>query len=181
MCHLWTAAWQGWLCISDILCSRCTHSWSVAGFPNLCRNVKLWVVKLNKFVDHTVSFDFVDVELMTPGPFICEKLPEYQPFRYLFWRDVWHLAPLRGKSQPYIDELQILSCLCMPSHVIACLTACTSQHQREHQTFDLLFFCEENPLVTGGFPSQRANGAEKVSISWRISWTRDHEVSQKTR
>ena len=118
---------------------------------------------------------------MTPGPFICEKLPEYQPFRDLFWRDVWHLAPLRGKSQPYIDELQILSCLCMPSHVIACLTACTSQHQKEYQTFALLVFCEENPLVTGGFPSQRANGAEKVSISWRISWTRDHEVSQKTR
>ena len=58
MCHLWTAAWQGWLCISDILCSRCTHSWSVAGFPNLCRNVKLWVVKLNKICRSHSLFRF---------------------------------------------------------------------------------------------------------------------------
>ena len=27
--------------------------------------------------------------------------------------------------------------------------------------------CERNPLVTGGFPSQRASNAEKVSIWWR--------------
>ena len=27
--------------------------------------------------------------------------------------------------------------------------------------------CEGNPLVTGGFPSQRASGAENVSIWWR--------------
>ena len=27
-------------------------------------------------------------------------------------------------------------------------------------------FCEENPSVTGGFPSQRAGNAESVSIAW---------------
>ena len=30
----------------------------------------------------------------------------------------------------------------------------------------LLALCEGNPLVTGGFPSQRANYVENVSISW---------------
>ena len=29
-------------------------------------------------------------------------------------------------------------------------------------------FCERDPSVTGGFPSQRANNAENVSIWWRL-------------
>ena len=46
-CHLRTAAWHGWVCLSDLPCSRCPLSWSAAGSPNLYRNVKLWVAKLN--------------------------------------------------------------------------------------------------------------------------------------
>ena len=29
-------------------------------------------------------------------------------------------------------------------------------------------FCEENPTVTSGFPSQWASNVENVSISWRL-------------
>ena len=37
-------------------------------------------------------------------------------------------------------------------HLIACLTASVSQHQRVHQISALLVFCQGNPLVTGEFP-----------------------------
>ena len=43
------------------------------------------------------------------------------PFRNHLRRGVGHLAPLRGESQnePYTDELQILSSLCMQMHDFA--------------------------------------------------------------
>ena len=37
------------------------------------------------------------------------------------------------------------------------------------------WLCEGNPLVTGGFPSQRACNAENISISWR------HQVANRVR
>ena len=51
-CHPRSAARQGWVCLSDIHCSRCPRSWSAAGSPNLCTNL--------------TSFVFIDVELTTP-------------------------------------------------------------------------------------------------------------------
>ena len=49
------------MCLSDIICSRCPRSWSVAGSPNLCRNVKFRVHQLHN------NCSFIDVELTTPG------------------------------------------------------------------------------------------------------------------
>ena len=39
--------------------------------------------------------------------------------------------------------------------------------ERKYQSSVPLAFCERNPPVTGGFPSQRAINAENVSMSWR--------------
>ena len=40
-------------------------------------------------------------------------------------------------------------------------------HQRKYQSSVLPDLFEENPPITGGFPSQRASNAENVSIWWR--------------
>ena len=55
---------------------------------------------------------------------------------------------------------------------------CSGWHQRKHQNSMLLAHCEGNPLMTGGFPSQRASNMESVSMAWRHhaksigSWTK---------
>ena len=61
-----------------------------------------------------------------------------------------------------------------------CPTDCSGADRRKHQSAASLGFCEGNPPVTGGFPSQRASNAENVSIwwchhankcvLWRLSW-----------
>ena len=66
-CHPRSAARQGWVCPSDIPCSRCPRSWSAADSPNLCTNLKTPGASTRQyFVVHTVSFVFIDVELTTP-------------------------------------------------------------------------------------------------------------------
>ena len=42
-----SAARQGWVCLPDIHCSRCPRSWSAAGSPNLCTNLKLRLHQLD--------------------------------------------------------------------------------------------------------------------------------------
>ena len=39
--------------------------------------------------------------------------------------------------------------------------------QKKHKSSTLLTLCERNPLVTSGFPSQRASYSEFFSMSWR--------------
>ena len=51
------------------------------------------------------------------------------------------------------------------SVLIVYSTVCSGTHQREHQSSAGL--CEENPLATGGVPSQRGSDAENVSILLR--------------
>ena len=43
----------------------------------------------------------------------------------------------------------------------------SSQHQRKHQSSASLAFCERNPPVTDGFPSQRASNSTSMFMSWR--------------
>ena len=45
------------------------------------------------------------------------------------------------------------------------LTVCLGWHQRKSLSSASLALCEENPPVTGGFPSQRASNMESVSMS----------------
>ena len=47
-----------------------------------------------------------------------------------------------------------------------CLTISWCVHQWQHQSSTLLAFCEGNPLVTSGFPSQSTSNMENVSMSW---------------
>ena len=49
---------------------------------------------------------------------------------------------------------------------MVCSTICWGAHQRKHQNYASLTFCEGNPLVTGGIPLQKASNAENVSIWW---------------
>ena len=48
------------------------------------------------------------------------------------------------------------------SNSTVCSTVCSGLHQRKHQSSLLLAVSEGKPLVTGGFPSQRASNMEKV-------------------
>ena len=52
-------------------------------------------------------------------------------------------------------------------------TASVGSQQRKYQRSELLAICEENPPVTGGFPSQRASNTGKVFPC--------HEVIMKVR
>ena len=63
---------------------------------------------------------------------------------------------------------------------IACSAVCSGANQRRIISTRHLF-CEGNPPVTGGFPSQRTSNAENVSIWWRLHektcwdcWTKRH-------
>ena len=48
-----------------------------------------------------------------------------------------------------------------------CSSVCSGADQGKHQSSASLALFEGNPLVTDGFPSQRASNAENVSIWWR--------------
>ena len=45
-------------------------------------------------------------------------------------------------------------------------TICSGWPQRNYQSSTSLALCEGNPLVTSGFPSQRASNAERISVPW---------------
>ena len=49
---------------------------------------------------------------------------------------------------------------------IVCSKTFPNQHQRQHKSSAFMVLGEGNPLVTSGFPSQRARNAESISISW---------------
>ena len=57
-CHPRSAARQGWVCPSDIPCSRCPRSWSAADSPNLCTNLKLRVHQLDNICSSHSQFRF---------------------------------------------------------------------------------------------------------------------------
>ena len=46
------------MCLSDIHCSRCPRSWSAAGSPNLCTNLKLQVHQLDNICSSHSKFRF---------------------------------------------------------------------------------------------------------------------------
>ena len=57
---------------------------------------------------------------------------------------------------------------------IVCSAVCRS---KKTSKFSVTGLCEGNPLVSGGFPSQRASNAENVSIWWRHHLKNEHMVS----
>ena len=60
-----TTSERGWVCISDIPCSKSRRSCFAAGSPNLCRNMKLRVYQQDNICS-SHSFVFSYVELATP-------------------------------------------------------------------------------------------------------------------
>ena len=60
-----TTSERGWVCISDIPCSKSLRSCSAAGSPNLWRNMKLRVYQQDNICS-SHSFVFSCVELATP-------------------------------------------------------------------------------------------------------------------
>ena len=89
-CHPRSAARQGWVCLSDIHCSRCPRSWSAAGSPNLCTNLKLRV-------------QLSSTNWRRHRAFIGEKVPENGPFR-----DIWPRSGAnRSKRNHTLHQLQI--------------------------------------------------------------------------
>ena len=66
-------------------------------------------------------------------------------------------------TSPMSVETSQFTCL-----LSACSTVCPGWHKKKHQSPTLLVLCDtcRNPPVTGGFLSQRASNAERVSMSW---------------
>ena len=120
-CHPRSAARQGWVCLSDIPCSRCPRSWSAADPPNLCTNLKIRCINYTIFVVHTVSFVFIDVELTTPEGVHWRKSTRKWPVSGPVLEGRGASSPAQGQmtTQTIHDELQILSSLCMPRHGFA--------------------------------------------------------------
>ena len=56
-----------------------------------------WYINYTTFAINTVSLSSMST-WRHQRAFIGEKVPENRPFRDPFWRGIWHLAPLRGKS-----------------------------------------------------------------------------------
>ena len=58
----------------------------------------------------------------------------------------------------------------VPSEIISNSNVYSTIHlgiQKKLQSSALLALGERKPLLTGGFPSQRASNLENISISWR--------------
>ena len=76
---------------------------------------------------------------------------------------VYHIGMDRYKKYAYV-------CITVTSQItavsIVCSTVCSGADQRTSK-LRVTGLCEGNPMVTGGFPSQRASNAENVSIWWR--------------
>ena len=51
---------------------------------------------------------------------------------------------------------------------MVCSTVCSGADQSKHQSSASLAIYGGNSPVTGGFPSQKANNAERVSMWWRL-------------
>ena len=104
-----------------------------------------------------------------------------QPIKDLFWHTMGFSSLTLGSSHAVLHEnkpfmnngftqqsgftpqwhhmnLEVSQCSDIPLF--------PGQQPRNHQRSALLGICEGNPLVNGGFPSQRASNAEIVSISW---------------
>ena len=85
------------------------------------------------------------------------------------------------KTHPYItvtslegygvSNHQQLNSVCSTGFIQ--LSSTTKTHLRSA----LLALCEVNPPVAGGFPSQRANNVESVSMSWRHRGSCENNIS----
>ena len=54
-----------------------------------------------------------------------------------------------------------------------CSVACLDEEEWKNQSSVLLALFEGNPLVTSGFPSQKASNVESISLSWNhhfVEW-----------
>ena len=134
-CHLRTAVRQGWVCLSDIPCSRCSRSWFAAGYPNLCRNMKLRLHQLDHICSWHSQFRFhwcrIDI---TGGRSLAKKYSKIARFGTHFG-GAWGILPRSGTNhthRPYIDKLQILSSLCIARHDFAtAIKGATSEQLRD--------------------------------------------------
>ena len=103
------------MCLSDIHCSRCPRSWSAAGSPNLCTNLKLRVHQLDNICSsHRFRFG-CRIDDAT-GRSLAKKYPKMARFGTPC---IWPRSGANLKTKPYTDELQILSSLCMQRHDFA--------------------------------------------------------------
>ena len=110
------------MCLSDIPCLKCPRSWSAAGSPNLCTNLKLRLHQLDNICSSHSYFRFHRYRIGdTRWQELAEKYPTMARFGTHFGGACGILlrAEANHTHKPYIDELQILFSLYMPRHVIA--------------------------------------------------------------
>ena len=107
-CHPRSAARQGWVCLSDIHCSRCPRSWSAAGSPNLCTNLKLRVHQLDNICSSHSKFRFHRCRIDdATGRSLAKKYPKMALFgtnielKIVSCMGLQLADPLRGKSDTH--------------------------------------------------------------------------------
>ena len=123
------------MCLSDIPCLKCPRSWSAAGSPNLCTNLKLRLHQLDNICSSHSYFRFHRYRIGdTRWQELAEKYPTMARFGTHFGGACGILlrAEANHTHKPYIDELQILFSLYMPRHVIApAVKGATSEQLRD--------------------------------------------------
>ena len=100
---------------------------------------------------------------------ICLDLLNYTTMRV---SSTHHLLPnmARYSKNPQMERwkwwlhLSVTESLNTDTSTVCSIT-CSCWEQRKHQSVTLLAICDENPLVTCGFPSSMTSNADSVSMS----------------
>ena len=74
-------------------------------------------------------------------------------------------AKINNWVSHYSDVIMSAMACLISSVSVVCSIVCSGKDQRKHQTLHVTGLCEGNPLVTGGFPSQRASNVESERLS----------------
>ena len=121
-CHLRTAVRQGWVCLSDIPCSRCSRSWSAAGYPNLCRNVKLRLHQLDNICSWHSDFRFHQCRIdITRGRWLAKKYSKIARFGTDFG-GAWGILTRSGTNHTHTNHISINSKYCLVPPLNSCVT-----------------------------------------------------------
>ena len=90
---------------------------------------------------------------------------------------IWKIVCATGSRFKHYSDIIISAMASQMTGVsIFCSSVCLGIDQKKHHSSVSLAFVRGNPLVTGGFPSQRASITEIVSI-----WLHHHESHRYSR
>ena len=108
---------RGWVCLSDIPCSRCLRSCSAASSPNLCRDMLLRVHQLDNICSSHSYFRFQRCRIDDArGRSLAKKYPTMARFGTRFGR-AWGILPRSGTNHTHTNHTSMNYKYCL---VCAC-------------------------------------------------------------